>query len=213
MRFARYSAAYLKLKEKDYNFDYFRGFLKLLIKKGFSLKAHKIYANFIVKIRLYFKLLYLQVLKNQYTLKDQYINTRKLIINPYIEMKNIDDRKNFNFFKMFIYLVNNYSPIISFLKRKVSAITYNLPYSISSIRAKMIFLRWFIKSARERTEKTMSDRLFYEFVDLYYGLGRTIRKIELYYMEAKKNYPFIKYLKTRSKFSRLIKKKYSVRTR
>lgn len=216
MKFARYSAALLKKKESSYNLDYFYNLLKLLIQKGYRLKAYKIIYKFIIKSRVYFKMLYRKISKKKIKYleekeKNNLLRKKNMIRNSYLNMKNLNNIENFDFIKMFNYLINNYSPLICFVNRKVAATTYKLPYIVSEARSKMIFLRWFVKSASERTEKSMSDKLLNEFLDIYYGTGRTLKKLEEYYEEGKKNYPFIRFLRTRKKFSKLIIKKYHLR--
>lgn len=216
MKFARYSAALLKKKEKSYNLDYFYNLLKLLIQKGYRLKAYKIIFSFIIKSKIYFKLLYRKIIKKKINYleekeKNNLLRKKNLIKNSYLNVKKLNDQENFNFIKMFNYLIKNYAPLICFVNRKVAATTYRLPYIVSEARSKMIFLRWFVKSAMERNERTMSERLFNEFLDIYYGTGSTLKKLEEYYEEGKKNYPFIRFLRTRKKFSKLIIKKYHLR--
>lgn len=216
MRFARYSSAFLKKIEKDYNFDYFYSLIKLLIKKGFKSKAYKIVHNFSSITRVYFLLLYRKELKKSKggsNLLKLNKSARFLIEAPYINMNILSDKLNFNFFEMFRYLIDKYAPFISFVKRKVAAKVYELPYGISFWRSRMLLLRWFVKNALLRKEKKVSVKLFREFLDLYYGVGKTVKKLQEYYEYARMNYPFIKYMKKRKKFSKLIFKKYHLRIR
>lgn len=103
-----------------------------------------------------------------------------------------------------------YKPILSFLAKKVAASVYMLPWLINDTRAKYLLVRWFLSSSLSRTEPHMALRLFNEFNDLYLGYGRTIKKIEEFYMVAIKNRPFLRFLRKRRKvfLSRL--KKYGV---
>jgi len=215
MKFARYSSAFLKKKEINYNYDPIYNLIKLIIKKGYKLKAYRIVYSFVIKSKRYFNLLVRNLKKakieNYLKSKISEKEVNGLIKERYLNIKNLDASENFNFLEMFKYLVENYAPLISFVNRKVAATVYKLPYLIISSRAKMLFLRWFLESALVRNEKSLSEKLLNEFLNLYYGVGRTIKKVEEYYDAGQKNYPFVRFIKRRKKYSKFIKKKYHIR--
>lgn len=200
MRFARRSLAFLKIREKNFNIEYVYNLINLLLKKGLKIRAYKIYKKLNCKIQFFINKLF----KFE---KNKGLNKK---VEKFIKEEK-EKNKFINFIQILNIIVNEYAPIISFVKRKVAANNYTLPYFISEVRSKMIFMRWFVKSSIDRYEKSISEKLYKEFLDILYGLGKTIKKIEEYYEKAKQNYPFIRFLKTKHKKSRLIVKKYHIR--
>lgn len=92
-----------------------------------------------------------------------------------------------------------YVPVVSFVSRKVAANVYFLPWFIKRDRARSVLIRWFLRSAMERSEVSMVGRLYGEFLDICAGYGRTVRRLEEYYKLALDNRPFFRYLRRRKK--------------
>lgn len=102
-------------------------------------------------------------------------------------------------------------PCVAFVTRKIAAVTYTIPVYIRPDRARSLLLRWFVICAGSRSEKTYSERLFFEFLDFVLGVGKTIRKLEEYYRLAVKNRPFTKFKKRRSRrYKSFRRRKYGV---
>lgn len=102
-------------------------------------------------------------------------------------------------------------PCVGFVVRKVAAVTYTIPVYIRPDRARSLLLRWFVRCAGLRSEKTYAERLFFEFLDFSAGVGKTIRKLEEYYRLAVKNRPFTKFKKRRSRrYKSFRRRKYGV---
>lgn len=119
--------------------------------------------------------------------------------------------KVINVYHFFEKVFELYRPRFSFIFRKKGAITYSLPAYINIDRARMLILRWFIQSAKQRSEKSFVLRLLAEFFDLVNGIGRTIRKVEDHLKLAIKNRPFIKFLRGKRKVHKVRFKKFGIR--
>jgi ribosomal protein S7 len=98
-------------------------------------------------------------------------------------------------------------PCVAFVQRKVASVVYTIPVYIKPDRASCTIVRWFIENASLRSERTLSEKLFFEFLDLQNGVGKTIRKLEEYYKIAVKNRPFTKFIKKRSKRYRAFRRR------
>lgn len=110
-------------------------------------------------------------------------------------------------------IFSRFCPKISFVRRKIAAIIYLLPWYITSKRSKHLLIHWFYRSCCERFEFSFSFKIMNEFVDLYKGYGRTVKKLEDFYGLALKNKPFVRLIyKQRGAYkSRL--KKYGIKRR
>jgi ribosomal protein S7 len=116
------------------------------------------------------------------------------LINTFLlELKKKYKQKNILLFINEIF--DKYRPLVSFLDRKVAATKYTLPWFISIERSRSLIVRWFVKSALERTEIGVLSKLIGEFEDLSKGMGRTVKRVEEYYALAKRNRPFMRFIK------------------
>lgn len=121
-------------------------------------------------------------------------------------------RHSFKFsnFEIFFHSIfDSKRPLLALLKRKRAANRYEIPTHIRNSRSKALIVHWFIKCAKARTEFLLVDRLYYEFIDFYNNVGRTIKKINDHYETALKNRAFMdKFKKRYRKFRYLRKKKF-----
>ncbi len=89
--------------------------------------------------------------------------------------------------------VRNVTPIVEVKPRRVGGATYQVPVEVRSDRRLSLALRWLVGFSRQRTGKTMAERLASEVVDASNGVGATIKKREDTHRMAEANKAFSHY--------------------
>ena len=91
---------------------------------------------------------------------------------------------------MFNDALNNVKPTVEVRSRRVGGATYQVPVEVRPDRQQALAIRWVIAAARNRSEKTMEQRLFGELQDAYNNRGTAIRKREDTHRMAEANKAF-----------------------
>lgn len=86
--------------------------------------------------------------------------------------------------------LNNVKPTVEVRSRRVGGATYQVPVEVRPDRQQALAIRWVIAAARNRSEKTMEQRLFGELQDAYNNRGTAIRKREDTHRMAEANKAF-----------------------
>jgi small subunit ribosomal protein S7 len=89
--------------------------------------------------------------------------------------------------------LNNVKPVLEVKSRRVGGATYQVPVEVRPERRTALAMRWILQYARERNEKTMSDRLAAEIVLASKGEGNAIKKKEDTHRMAEANRAFAHY--------------------
>ncbi len=89
--------------------------------------------------------------------------------------------------------IENAKPVLEVKSRRVGGATYQVPIEVRSDRKQALAIRWLISHARARTERTMVERLAYEFIDAANKRGNTIKKKEDVHRMAEANKAFAHY--------------------
>ena len=92
--------------------------------------------------------------------------------------------------EIFKEALNNVKPQIEVRSRRVGGATYQVPTEVRADRQQALAIRWIIGAARDRSEKTMEERLFNELQDAYNNRGTAIRKREDTHRMAEANKAF-----------------------
>src|ERR1700716_3741573 len=79
---------------------------------------------------------------------------------------------------IFEQALENVMPTIEVRSRRVGGATYQVPVEVRSVRRQALGIRWLISAARERNEKTMTERLSAELLDASHGRGNGVKKRE-----------------------------------
>lgn len=95
--------------------------------------------------------------------------------------------------EMFHKALNNVRPYLEVRSRRVGGATYQVPVDVRPDRAVALAMRWIIKAARDRSEKTMIDRLAGELTDAINNRGGAIKKREDTHRMAEANKAFAHY--------------------
>lgn len=111
----------------------------------------------------------------------------------YDAMKTIEDRTGTDPLETFERAVRNVTPLVEVKARRVGGATYQVPMEVRSDRGTSLALRWLIRFARERSGRTMANKLANELMDAANETGNAIRKREETHRMAEANKAFAHY--------------------
>ena len=94
---------------------------------------------------------------------------------------------------VFEQALENVMPTIEVRSRRVGGATYQVPVEVRSVRRQALGIRWLISAARERNEKTMTERLSAELLDASNNRGNAVKKREDVHRMAEANRAFSHY--------------------
>jgi small subunit ribosomal protein S7 len=94
---------------------------------------------------------------------------------------------------MFKQAVDNVKPVVEVKSRRVGGATYQVPVEVRPDRRTSLALRWVIGYARQRTEKTMQERLAAELIEAANNRGSSVKKREDTHKMAEANKAFAHY--------------------
>jgi small subunit ribosomal protein S7 len=95
--------------------------------------------------------------------------------------------------KVFKKAIDNCKPSVEVRSRRVGGSTYQVPVEVRQDRRTALALRWVIQFARNRSEKTMVERLAGELLDATNNRGNAIRKKDEVHRMADANKAFAHY--------------------
>jgi small subunit ribosomal protein S7 len=94
---------------------------------------------------------------------------------------------------IFEQALDNVMPSIEVRSRRVGGATYQVPVEVRSSRRQALGIRWIISAARDRNEKTMTERLSAELLDASNNRGSAVKKREDTHKMAEANRAFSHY--------------------
>jgi small subunit ribosomal protein S7 len=89
--------------------------------------------------------------------------------------------------------MDNVKPVLEVKSRRVGGATYQVPIEVPQDRRTSLAIRWIILNARNRSEKTMRERLAGEILDASNNRGGAIKKKEDTHRMAEANKAFAHY--------------------
>ena len=95
--------------------------------------------------------------------------------------------------RVFKKAMDNIKPVIEVKARRVGGSTYQVPIEVRSDRREALGIRWLIRYARTRSEKSMRDKLAAEIMDAAGGKGAAAKKREETHRMAEANKAFAHY--------------------
>ncbi|HXV86956.1 MAG TPA: 30S ribosomal protein S7 [Gemmatimonadales bacterium] len=111
----------------------------------------------------------------------------------YRAMDLIEQRTQQPGVNVFKQALNNVKPVLEVKSRRVGGATYQVPVEVRPERRTALAMRWMLLYARERSEKTMADRLAAELILASKGEGNAIKKKEDTHRMAEANRAFAHY--------------------
>ena len=94
---------------------------------------------------------------------------------------------------VFQQALDNVMPAIEVRSRRVGGATYQVPVEVRTDRRQALGIRWIISAARDRNEKTMTERLSAELLDASNNRGNAVKKREDTHKMAEANRAFSHY--------------------
>ena len=94
---------------------------------------------------------------------------------------------------IFTQALTNAKPALEVKSRRVGGATYQVPIEVRPDRRTALASRWLISFSRSRGEKTMVERLAFEFLAASRGEGATIKKKDDTHRMAEANKAFAHY--------------------
>lgn len=95
--------------------------------------------------------------------------------------------------EVFEQALNNVMPVLEVKPRRVGRATYQVPVEVRPERRQALALRWLVVYARERSERTMKERLAAEIIDATNNMGGAYKKKEDTHKMAEANKAFAHY--------------------
>ncbi|HMQ05381.1 MAG TPA: 30S ribosomal protein S7 [Pyrinomonadaceae bacterium] len=95
--------------------------------------------------------------------------------------------------KVFKKALDTVAPTLEVKSRRIGGATYQVPLEVSKDRRNTLAIRWIVSNARNRSEKTMRDRLVGELLDSTSGRGGAFKKKEDVHRMAEANKAFAHY--------------------
>ena len=111
----------------------------------------------------------------------------------YDAMEKAAAKLNANALDVFNQALENIKPVLEVKARRVGGSTYQVPMEIRPERRQTLAIRWLVLYARQRSERTMAQKLAGEFVDAYNNAGGAFKKKEDVHRMAEANKAFASY--------------------
>jgi small subunit ribosomal protein S7 len=89
--------------------------------------------------------------------------------------------------------IENAKPLLEVKARRVGGANYQVPIEVRPERRMALALRWLITYSKERTERTMIEKLAGELAEAAQGQGGAVRKKEEIHKMAEANRAFAHY--------------------
>jgi small subunit ribosomal protein S7 len=105
----------------------------------------------------------------------------------------IEEKTKTDPIEVFRQALENVAPAIEVRSRRVGGATYQVPVEVRPERRQALAIRWLIKAARSRNDKTMVERLSGELMDAANNRGSAVKKREDTHRMAEANRAFSHY--------------------
>jgi small subunit ribosomal protein S7 len=111
----------------------------------------------------------------------------------YGAMEKLGEKAGDEPLKVFKKALDNVAPTLEVKSRRIGGATYQVPIEVTRDRPNTLAIRWVVTNARNRGEKTMTDRLVGELMDAYNARGGSVKKREDVHRMAEANRAFAHY--------------------
>ena len=108
----------------------------------------------------------------------------------YGALEEIKAKTGRNPVEVFQEAMEKVAPSLEVKSRRVGGATYQVPMEVRPARAQALAIRWLVAAARNRSDKTMQDRLMKEFMDAATEKGSAIKKRDDTHKMAEANKAF-----------------------
>lgn len=111
----------------------------------------------------------------------------------YGALESASEKANIEALTLLKKALDNIRPSLEVRSRRVGGATYQVPVDVRPARSTTLALRWLVQFARQRREKTMTERLMNEILDASNGLGAAVKRREDMHKMAESNKAFAHY--------------------
>jgi small subunit ribosomal protein S7 len=111
----------------------------------------------------------------------------------YGAMDQVTKKTSDDALKIFKKAVENAKPVLEVKTRRVGGANYQVPVEVNPFRRQSLAIRWLLQYSRERSGKTMVDKLADELIDAANARGGAIKKKEDVHRMAEANKAFAHY--------------------
>src|SRR3981189_481475 len=108
-------------------------------------------------------------------------------------MDQVAKKTNHDALKIFKKAIENVKPLLEVKTRRVGGANYQVPVEVNNFRRQSLAIRWILQYSRERSGKTMTDKLCDELIDAANARGGAIKKKEDVHRMAEANNAFAHY--------------------
>ena len=105
----------------------------------------------------------------------------------------IEEKIGQNPLEVFEEALDNIKPALEVKARRVGGSTYQVPMEVRPERQQTLALRWLVGYSRNRSERTMAERLAAEIMDAKNSMGGAFKKREETHRMAEANKAFAHY--------------------
>ena len=105
----------------------------------------------------------------------------------------IDGKIGQNALEVFQEALDNIKPQLEVKARRVGGSTYQVPMEVRPERQQTLALRWLVNYTRNRSERTMAEKLAAEIIDAKNSMGGAFKKKEETHRMAEANKAFAHY--------------------
>ena len=105
----------------------------------------------------------------------------------------INAKEGENALDVFTAALENIMPVLEVKARRVGGSTYQVPMEVRAERRQTLGLRWLTNFSRNRSERTMAERLAAEILDAKNSAGGAFKKKEETHRMAEANKAFAHY--------------------
>ena len=111
----------------------------------------------------------------------------------YDAFKIVEEKVGQNALEVFQESLENLKPQLEVKARRVGGSTYQVPMEVRAERQQTLALRWLVGYSRNRSERTMAERLAAELIDAKNSMGGAFKKREEMHRMAEANKAFAHY--------------------
>jgi small subunit ribosomal protein S7 len=111
----------------------------------------------------------------------------------YQAMDTVKDKSGKEPVKVLEQALHNIMPVLEVRPRRVGGATYQVPVEVRPDRRVSLGMRWLVQYARQRSGKTMRDKLAAEILDASNSAGAAVKRREDTHKMAEANKAFAHY--------------------
>jgi small subunit ribosomal protein S7 len=105
----------------------------------------------------------------------------------------IEERTKRNPLEVFDQAMQNATPQVEVKPRRVGGATYQVPMEVPAHRRTSLAIRWLLLAARNRSGRSMAEKLASEFMDAANGQGTAVKRKDDTHRMAEANRAFAHY--------------------